>query len=191
MLGTGGFINPEKIISQLGIDEGMIIADFGCGHGYFAIPVAKIVGLEGKVYAIDVLSESLEAVRSRAQLEGGVLNIETLRGNLEVAGGSKIKDSSTDLVLLHNVLFQSRKKSDIIKEAKRVLKPGGRFELIDWQPYFAKTSEDKSDKSIIGPQEGWRLSAEEAQKLAEAEGFVFQRSFDAGEYHYGLIFIKP
>ncbi len=178
--GTGGFLHPEKVLAQLGIKEGMRVADFGCGHGYFSIPVAKAVGESGKVFSVDVLSEALEEVRSRAQMEN-LLNIETLRGNLEVLGGSKVLPDSVDLVVIHNVLFQSQKKADIIKEAGRVLKAGGRLELTDWL----------LEKKAIGPQEGWRISAEEAKALVESEGLVFAQSFDAGEYHYGLIFVKP
>ncbi|MBU4142393.1 class I SAM-dependent methyltransferase [Patescibacteria group bacterium] len=178
--GTGGFINPEKVIGQLDIKPGMVVADFGCGHGYFTLPMAKIVGPEGRVWAVDVLPEALEAVRSRAQLEGAV-NIETSRGNLEINGGSRLADNFVDLVLLHNVLFQSQKKSDIIKEARRVLKIGGVFVLVDWN----------KEPSTIGPPGGWRLSLDEAKALAAEEGFAFNKVFDAGEYHYGLMFIKP
>ena len=180
MQGTGGFINPEKVIGQLNVKPGMIVADFGCGHGYFTLPLARAVGPDGRVWAIDVLAEALEAVRSRAQLEGAV-NIETARGNLEVAGGSKLPENAMDLVLLHNVLFQSQKKPAIVKEAKRVLKIGGIFILVDW----------RKDRDSIGPQGGWRLSFDEARSLAQEEGFAFNRVFDVGEYHYGLIFIKP
>jgi len=178
--GTGGFINPQKVIDQVGLKEKMIVADFGCGHGYFTLPVAKAVGSEGKVFAIDVLTDALEAVRSRAQLEGAA-NVETVRGNLEMLGGSGLPDGSMDLVLLHNVLFQSQEKPAIIKEAKRALKIGGTFILVDW----------RKDNASFGPQGGWRLSFDEARNMAQEEGFVFRQAFDAGEYHYGLIFIKP
>ena len=178
--GTGGFINPQKVIDQIGLKQGMKIADFGCGHGYFTLPVAKIVGNKGRVYAIDVLLEALEAVRSCAQLEGAV-NIETVRGNLELPGGSGLPDSSMDMVLLHNVLFQSQKKPAIIREAKRALKLGGAFVLVDWRP----------DSVFLGPQNGWRMSFDEARVLAQEQGFVFNKIFDAGEFHYGLMFIKP
>ncbi len=177
--GTGGFINPEKVLAQLDIKEGMKIADFGCGHGYFSIPVAKMVKADGHVWAVDVINDSLEYVNSSAQSEN-ILNIETVRGDLETAGGSKIADNAADMVLLHNVLFQSQKKTDIIREAKRVLKSGGFFEVMDWLP----------EKAAIGPQEGWRISADEVKRLAEAEGFTFHKNFDAGEYHYGLVFVK-
>jgi len=177
--GTGGFINPQKVIEQIGLKEGAKVADFGCGHGYFTIPVAKLVGKEGKVYAVDILLEALEAVRSRAQLENAP-NIETVRGNLEAANGSRLPDNSVDLVLLHNVLFQTQKKLEIIKEARRTLKQGGTFVLIDW----------KKEVAAIGPRDGGRLSFDEARALGQEAGFVFNRVFDAGRYHFGLVFFK-
>lgn len=184
MQGTGGFINPEKVLNALNLKEGLTMADFGCGHGYFTIPAARLIWPEGKMYAVDVLDEALQAVRSRAQLEG-ITNIESIRGDLETPAGSKIADGSADIVLLHNILFQSQNKSAIIKEVKRVLKNGGLLHLAEWLPASV-------EKQInFGPQEGWRLTPEEAKRLAQEEGFVFQRNFDAGEYHYGLVFTKP
>jgi len=183
--GTGGFINPEKILLQIGLKEGITVADFGCGHGYFTIPAGKIIGKEGKIYAVDVLAECLEAVHSSARLEN-VVNILTMRGNLESFGGSGIKDGIVDLVLLHNVLFQSQKKTDILKESKRVLRSGGSLVVIDWLPAL----DTIGGSSSFGPQGGWRISAQEAKKITQEEGLVFNQNLDAGEYHYGLIFIK-
>lgn len=177
--GTGGFLNPQKVLNQLEIPSPAKIADFGCGHGYFSIPLAKMVGAEGRILALDILDDALNEVKEKAA-QAGVSNIETIRANLEVPGGSRLPDNSCDMVLLVNILFQSSKKSDIIKEAKRVLKSTGKLAIIDWQPTSAKLTQDS----------GWRISQEEAQRLAQEEGFAFERTFDAGDFHYGIIFRK-
>ncbi|OGZ32055.1 MAG: hypothetical protein A3I88_00095 [Candidatus Portnoybacteria bacterium RIFCSPLOWO2_12_FULL_39_9] len=176
--GTGGFLNPEQALSQLDIRPKMTVADFGSGHGYFTIPLAKLVGESGRVIAIDVLKEALESIISRAKLEG-IANIEAIHSNLENPNGSKLSDGSQDLVLLANILFQSQKKPEIIREARRVLKDLGRLVVIDW---LAGAS--------LAPKEGWLISKEEAQKLVETEGLKMEKEFEVDERHFGLIFRK-
>lgn len=179
MLGTGGFLNPEKLLQSLNlIKPGMKIADFGCGAGYFALPLAKMVGKDGKITALDILPSALRVVESRAKMEG-FFNIKTIRCNLENPHGSTLPDESQDLVLLANILFQSRKKEEILKEAKRIAKQNGKIILIDWLP-----------KSRFTTDEGWRISPEEAQELAEKQGLKFEKAFRVDDYHYGLIFTK-
>jgi len=175
---AGGFLNPETILEQIDIRGNMKVADFGCGHGYFSIPLAKAVN-QGKVYALDVMDKALESVASKAKLED-ISNIETIRCNLEVIGGSKLKESSIDLAFLVNILFQSQKKPEILKEAKRVLKLSGRLIIIDWIV-----------GSSLAPKEGWLIPREQAQSLAEAEGFSFDQELEMDHQHYGLIFKSP
>jgi ubiquinone/menaquinone biosynthesis C-methylase UbiE len=172
------------VLSQLEVKEGQKIADFGCGHGYFTLLLARLVGKTGKVLAIDILAEALDAVRSRAQLES-LTNIECFRGNLEANEGSKLQSNEIDGVLLHNILFQSQKKSDILKEAARILKANGFLALIDWLPIVSE-----EEKTPFSPGGGWRISVQEAQQMAEQVGFSLIKKFDAGQYHYGLLFIK-
>jgi len=149
MFGSGGFTNPEKILDSLNIKPGFKIADFGSGSGYFTLILARMVGEDGLVTAVDVLETALNTIKSRALLQG-LFNIAYTRGNLEVMGGSQLKDNSQDMILLANILFQSQKKEDIIKEAYRALKSGGDLVAIDWLP-----------DSVFGPKEtGWKLSAE-------------------------------
>jgi len=176
---AGGFSNPERIIKELNLPEGTRVADFGSGSGYFTLLLAKAVGPEGLVTAVDVLPAPLEVIKTRAG-DAGLFNIAYVRGNLEVLGGSQLTDDSQDLVLLANILFQSQKKADIIRETKRVLKTDGELVVIDWTP-----------QAVFGPAEaGWKLSKEEGQKLAEAAGFALVREIAVSQNHWGLIFKK-
>ena len=177
MENNNGFLQPEEILEQVDIHDGMNIADFGCGHGYFSIPMAKIVE-EGRIYALDVMKDALETVESKAKLEN-ISNIETIHCNLETPNGSKLNDELVDLVLLRNILFQCQKKSEIIKEAKRVLKDNNRLVVIEW-----------IKASSLAPKDGWLISKEEAQQLIKLEGFDFEKELSIDNHHYGLIFRK-
>ena len=179
MNGTGGFLDPQNIVSELDIKSPLRIADFGWGHGYFAIPLAKAVGGEGHIFAVDILQDALDSVGEKAVAEG-VGNIEMIRGNLEVPGGSKVPDNSCDMVVLANTLYQSTKKPQIIKEARRVLRFGGKLVIIDWERLASHLTADS----------GWRISQDEAQMMAQDQSFSFDRKFEVDIYHYGIIFSK-
>ena len=178
MKGTGGFLKPNKIIEEFDIKEGIKIADFGCGAGYFTIFIAKAVGPKGKVYALDVLKTALESVRSKAKIEG-LLNVETIWSNLEGVNGSKLENESMNLVLLANILFQSIKKAGIIKEVKRILKKNGKMIIIEWQK-----------NQLVGPPENLIVSKDLVRDLAEKEGLKLEKEFPAGDNHWGAIFIN-
>ena len=178
-IGTGGFLDQGKLVESFGIISGMKIADFGCGAGYFTIFLAQKTGPSGRVYGLDVVESALDSVRAKARVSG-LNNVETIRANLEMSGSSGLANESQDVVLLANILFQSNKRGDIIKEAGRVLKEGGRLIIIDW----------KKGIGSLGPPEGIRTDKDELQGLAEKDGFVLERPIDAGQFHFGLVFKK-
>ncbi len=175
--GTGGFLHPEEIVKQLDIDKEMIVADFGCGAGYFTIPMAKIVE-QGKVCALDILDTALESVQSRAKLEG-LFNIEAKHCNLEIKGNSGIEDGSIDMVLLANILFQSSNKVAIIEEAGRVLKKEGKIAIIDW----------KADQPM-GPPKDLIVPLDFVKETAKKQGLIFKKEFPVDKYHWGVVFEK-
>lgn len=172
----GEFLDPTKVLNQLELRETMSAADFGCGSGGWAIPLAKILK-DGKVYAVDLLEEPLSALRSRMATEK-VLNIVAVRANIEKEGGSKITAGTMDLVLLTNLLFQCDDKKTVLGEARNVLKPGGTILVVDWQ-----------QGAPLGPK-GREVSVEEIKEIAEKIGLRFEKEFTAGTYHFGLVFKK-
>lgn len=172
-----GFLNPNEVLKQLKLRADMAAADFGSGSGGWAIPLAKKLE-DGKVYAIDILEEPLSVLRAKSQLEK-IRNIQTIRANVENKNGSTLSNSSVDLVLITNLLFQTEKREEVFEEARRILKSGGKVLVVDWQ-----------ENSPQGPIEG-RVSEKEVKKIAENLGFNLEKEFEAGIYHYGLVFRIP
>lgn len=173
------FLDPNTIINNLDIRPGMHVADFGCGHGYYAIPIATRVGDTGKVYAFDVQEPAIEALRSHAQQQR-LGNIEARRANLEERNATGLPDGAVDLALLANILFQTDDKSTLLDEAARVLTRDGALAVIEWQ----------KEGGPLGPPAHMRAGQEDIEKLMQEKGFHKERVFDAGAWHYGIIFKK-
>ena len=178
-LNTGGFLNPDMVINEFGLRQGMSVADFGSGAGYFTIIMAARVGREGRVYALDIMESALDSVREKARAVG-LENVEAIRTDLEVVGSSGLSDQSQDMVLLANILFQSDKKAEIVREARRTLKDGGSLIIVDW----------KKGAGGFGPPDNLRTDETAMHSLAVGEGLVFERAFDAGQFHFGIVFRK-
>lgn len=174
-----GFIEPEEIVQRLDVQAGMKVADFGSGSGYFSIPLARLVGDDGKVYALDIQKDVLETVKSRAKTEN-LLNIETVWANLELPRGSKLDDGKVDLVIISNILFQAEDKGAVVKESARILKPGGSLVVFEWD----------ETASPPGPPLELRIGKSTVRDLTQKAGFSFSKDLDAGSHHYGLIFKK-
>lgn len=177
--GTDGFLNTDTLVGQFRIKPGMHIADFGCGAGHIGLLVAQKVGPNGKVTALDILEDKLDSIRSQAK-SMGLENIETARANLEVLGSTGLADNSQDMVILANILFQSSKKDDILKEAIRVTKPEGEIVVVEW----------KKGVGGFGPPDNYRTAETELISLFSATGSSQVSSLDAGQFHYGMIFKK-
>ncbi len=173
------FVEPIKNLAQLNLLPGMTVADFGSGIGAYTLAAAHLVSPGGKVYAIDVQKDLLLRLKQDAKREG-LTEIEIIWGDVEVLGGSKLRDGIADVLLVANILFQTNSAYTLALEAKRILKPGGKVLIVDWQGSFGN----------LGPAESAIVTEEKARAIFEQAGFSFKGSFFAGDHHYGLIMIK-
>ncbi|MDB5237378.1 MAG: type 11 methyltransferase [Parcubacteria group bacterium] len=174
------FSDPKTNVLQLGLRDGMRIADLGSGSGHYALAAAAAVGNDGRVYAVDIHEDMLQHVKDAAHTKG-LRNIETVWGNIEKAGGTKLRDHSLDAVLLSNTLFQIEQKPHLLKEILRILKPGGKLLVIDWAGAYGG----------MGPKPGHVVSEHAAEELFITGGFHKQKDFRAGPHHYAIVFTAP
>ena len=173
------FINPDEIISSLNIQPGMRVAHFGAGTGFFTFPTAKLVGGEGMVYAFDILAEKIETIMSRAKLDG-LFNIVAKRVNLEQKEGTGLKEGDVDWVFIVNMLYENKNKKNIITEAERVLKNGGKILVIDWED---------ADQSI-GPSMEKRVSKDELASIVEKNKLAVEKKVKVSSFHFGWVLSK-
>lgn len=174
------FLDPERIVAGFGLKKGDHMADFGAGHGYFALAFARALGREGKIWTVDVQKSALDTIRSRAMAEH-LLNIEYVRADLESPGSSGLPERFMDFVFLGNILFQAEQKGEIMREAWACLREGGKAAIVEW---------DAAASAMIGPTAPARLKKQDAKSLAVQAGFEIDREFAAGPHHYGLLFVK-
>jgi len=145
----------SRAIERVGIEAGQTVLDFGCGSGVYAIPLARAVGDQGKVYALDKDRHALDDLMQRAG-SAGLANIR----RLDTPGGTRIAlaNDSVDVVLLFDVFhyyyFSSMaERRGLLGEISRVLKPGG---LLSVYPKHMET---------------------EARAEIEKYGFIMQNDF--------------
>lgn len=174
------FSNPDDNIRELGLNPGEKVVIFGSGSGGHTLAVARALKGSGTIYGIDVRGQMVEKLKKEAQ-ERHHLNVRVLHGNVDHLGGTGMGVMSTDAVIIPDTLFAYQDKETMLKEADRILKPGGRLLIVEWAASYAGA----------GPSPKDVCSEEDALSFAKKAGFLYDRRFSAGNYHYALIFHKP
>ena len=139
---------------------------------------SKDLDLIGTMDDVLLLSQQTGA---KSKLEN-LLNIEYIWSDLEMPQGSKLKDDFVDFVLITNILHQASQKENILAEAHRILRTHGHLAIIDWQ-------EGEQTKGF-GPSNEIRIAKDVAAHLATNQSFSLVQEFHAGNYHYGILFVK-
>lgn len=180
---SGGdqLLDPKFILTKAGVVENTIVADLGCGGaGHFVFPASPMVGAQGKVLAVDIQQSVLQKIAQHAQ-EEHYANVVTIWTDLEVFRGAKdIVDESLDVAMLINTLFQSKNKEAMMRESVRMVKRGGHLLVVEW----------KLSGAPFGPSKEMRVSEEVIRTIARTLQLDEVDAFEAGPYHYGILFKK-
>jgi len=153
---------PKKKISKF-ISAGAAVADVGCGPGDFTIPIAELVGPEGKVYAADSDPKSIQVLKSKAEGRGlqRIIQAETASAaNLEF-----IPDASVDFVFAIDVLCCMMEHAGAVTEIKRILKPHG-------LAYISITKSSRKMDPMAVTKEEWKQILEDFTVRENGEGYT-------------------
>jgi ubiquinone/menaquinone biosynthesis C-methylase UbiE len=171
----GRFVEPSAAVTHFHLKPGDSVADFGAGSGHYMKPLSDAVGTSGKVYLCEIQKNLVDALTVRAH-ELRLANIHPVWCDLEAENSMKLKDASLDAGLLSNTLFQLTDKPKALKEIARVIRKGGKLFVIDWTDSFGG----------LGPHPKDVIREADAAALLSAAGFTVERTFPAGDHHYGL-----
>jgi len=163
---------PIETLKKMGLLEGDIIADIGCGIGYFTFPASGIVGPKGLVYAMDISPEMLVDVEKKVS-EQGILNIRTIQTE---ENDFKVTEETVTYAFISNVLHELMNPAGFLQEIKRLLSPNGRVGVLEWRK--AETG--------YGPPVDHRLDIKEVKQMFEDLEFKNIQGIEIGEHFYSV-----
>ena len=155
-------------VSKAALKSGESVLDLGCGGGVDAIIAARLVGETGKVFGLDMTSEMLALARENARV-AGVSNIDYIEGVIE---DIPLPDASVDVVLSNCVINFSDDRPAVLREALRVLSPGGRFVVSDIVEFEPVPASARADLCAIAGTTNGMLAVDDYARLLENVGFA-------------------
>jgi ubiquinone/menaquinone biosynthesis C-methylase UbiE len=164
----------ETMVKALNVQPGQTVCDMGCGNGFYTLMLAKLVGENGKVYAVDIQREMLGMLEARAKDEK-VGNVETVLGTLV---DPKLPAKSMDLVLLVDVYHEFSHPEQMLAAIRKSLKPKGRVALVEF----------RGEDPLVPIKPLHKMSKEQIMKEFPPNGFKLVDEFDKLPWQHLMFF---
>ena len=168
--------NPAEIVAAVQVRHGARIAEIGCGTGWFTFELERVARPRGMVYALDMQPAMLQILRAKLNNYERILTLPCGENEFE------LDDAEVDVVFHANVLHECVEPIKHLREARRVLKNGGRIIVVEWHWADAE--------SQPGPPNRERLEMATTKQLVQEAGFVVTRAENVSLYHYIVEGIK-
>lgn len=172
----------KKALQHLGITTGQTVVQFGSQkRGQVAQGLANLVGSSGQVILVDVLADDLASIQKAAQAQK-LNQIKTHLGDFVKLNGSGLAEKTADFVLVIHTAWRHPHHDEVLAEARRILKPGGKILFLDWQ---------KNTVHPIGQAVQGHLDFYEAQRLCLQSGCERVEKIVNNDRHWGFVMLFP
>jgi len=166
--------NGAVLREWLAVLPGQVVCDLGCGNGYHTLPLARAVGKNGKVFAVDLQPQMLTLLRLRAERE----NLDNLEYVEATVSDPRLPPASCDLVLLVDVYHELSHPVRVMAAIRRALRPGGRLVLVEFRA---------EDASVPIKPEHKMTKAQVVLEMA-SHGFEAVDEFDGLPWQHAMAF---
>lgn len=167
---------PEVVIEAMHLKDGDVVADLGCGTGFFTRRIARAVAPSGKVYAEDIQPQMLDLLKKYVA-EEGITNVIPVLGT---ETDPKLPRGRMDWILLVDVYHEFQEPAPMLAKIREALKPGGRIALVEYR------AEDPSVAPDIPPPH--RMSIEQILREWEPAGFEMVERIETLPSQHLLVF---
>ncbi|MFZ1536404.1 MAG: class I SAM-dependent methyltransferase [Chromatiaceae bacterium] len=174
--------NPEAVLRAVGMESGMDVVDLCCGDGHFSKPMCQLVH-PGKTWALELDAKLLSEAEQVCKDCPNFMPVQADAREL-----CRYISEPVDFVFIANTFHGVPEKTALSKAVYAVLKPGGRFVVINWRRV------PREQTPVLGlprgPDTALRMEPEDVLELVEPAGFELEKVVEVKPYHYGAVFLK-
>jgi len=168
---------PDLALRLLKVPKGAMVGDVGAGSGYMSLRLARLVGAEGRVYAVDVQPGMLQLLQQNAA-KAKLANVVPVLGTID---DPKLPAGALDLIIMVDVYHEFSEPQKMLQRMREALKPGGRLALWEYR------AEDPNVPIL--PLH--KMTKAQVKTEVELEGFKQQRVFDDLPWQHLIVFTRP